>query len=144
MNTTEIAQGHQVARAKMIEYFELQGKKAELDTRMKALKEDLRQFAFENEEHFENGQYTFDCCGYLRIGSRTKVKVTRAFSLLAFIKAGFGDFIKKEFYVSAMKVAFQDNYKQRDKARKLGVTLTTEPEFEIIRAGEQITNNEQH
>jgi hypothetical protein len=131
--TLAVAQGHSTAQAKMIQYFQLQTEKAALDAHMKTLKEELRQFADENRELFEQGQYTFDCCGYLRLGQRTKVKLRKDFSLLTFMRKGFNDFVKKEFHLSALKAAFSENTATKNKARILGLTLVSDEEFEIVK-----------
>lgn len=125
------ADGHDVVRNKMIEYFDQKSKKKDIDAKMKLLKAELEAFAKENKSFFEDGQYTFDCCGYLRLGNETKAKLTKKFSLPAFARA-FKGAVKREFNISFLKALFKDNGNAEAKARKLGLTLTDKEKFEIV------------
>jgi hypothetical protein len=123
---------HQQATSLIEEYFTLQTSKSDLDVRMKQVKEKLRDYAEANRDKFVDEVYDFDCCGYLRYGKRTVVKINKSrFDLLRVVKT-FPEFLKKEFSVSAIKASFIEA-KNKKRAAEMGVSLTTIEEFDIVR-----------
>jgi len=129
MNETTIT--HAQATTLIEEYFALQTEKAAINERMKAKEEALKQFAEANKESFVEGTYDLDCCGYLRYGSRSVVKLRKNYSLLDIVKA-FPQFLKREFSVSAIKTA-QKDAKLSKKVRALGISIVKLEEFELVR-----------
>jgi len=114
------------------QYFMLQTMKADTDAKMKAIKADLEEFATDHKAEFTDGVYDFECCGYLRYGRRSFVKLSRGkFDMLRVVKL-FPEFLKKEFSISAIKASFLE-LKNVKKAKELGLTLMSFEEFEIVR-----------
>ncbi|MFN5170011.1 MAG: hypothetical protein ACK5DD_10310 [Cyclobacteriaceae bacterium] len=132
---------HEEAKAHVVQYFDLQDRKAALDAEMKAIKANLEQFAKENASKFADGVYPFDCCGYLRMGWETKVKLNKRFSIARFASA-FKGAVKTQFNISYLKALFKESENSKNKARKLGLTLYSDPKFEIVKTGhEQLSSN---
>jgi hypothetical protein len=123
---------HALAEQQIERFFALQAQKSDLDNQMKEIKTSLQAFAEANKEKFVDGIYMFDCCGYLRYGKKTVVKLNKSrFDLLKLIKA-FPLFIKKEWIITAIKASFSEA-KNIKRAKELGLTLTSIDLFDVVR-----------
>jgi hypothetical protein len=119
-----------IANGNMREYLKLQAEKAVIDSKMKAHKALLLEYAEKNRDFVDGDNNLHLEEGYLHFGNKSVVKTSPKFDLLRFVKF-FPELLKREFKVSAIKAILADA-RGKQKLQPHGISIVEVEEFSIV------------